>query len=77
MDFLKEIGDTAVGKILFSGAVVNFLVVIIAGLVGLLLKKGIPERVKNTLMYGMAFCVMYIGITGLFEEGANIIVIII
>jgi uncharacterized membrane protein YqgA involved in biofilm formation len=77
MDFLKEIGDTAVGKIIFSGAVVNFLVVIIAGLVGLLLKRGIPERVRNTLMYGMAFCVMYIGITGLFEKGANIIVIII
>ncbi|MEE1074333.1 MAG: DUF554 domain-containing protein [Acutalibacteraceae bacterium] len=77
MDFLKGIGDTAVGKIIFSGAVVNFLVVIIAGLVGLLLKRGIPERVRNTLMYGMAFCVMYIGITGLFEKGANIIVIII
>lgn len=77
MDFLKEISTTPIGRILLSGAVVNFFVVIIAGLFGLLLKKGIPDRVKNALMHGMALCVMYIGITGLFEEGANIIVIII
>ncbi len=75
MDFSNEI--SAFGKIFLSGAVVNFFVVIIAGLFGLLLKKGIPDRVKNALMHGMALCVMYIGITGLFEEGANIIVIII
>ena len=77
MDFLNEISTTPLGKILLSGAVVNFFVVIIAGLIGLLLKKGIPDRVKNALMHGMALCVMYIGITGLFEDGANIIVIII
>lgn len=64
-------------RIITSGAVVNFFIVIIGSLLGLLFKKGIPERVKTTLMNGMALCVMYIGITGLFEEGANIIVIIL
>jgi len=64
-------------RIVSSGAVVNFFIVILGSLLGLLFKKGIPERVKATLMNGMALCVMYIGITGLFEEGANIIVIIL
>ena len=64
-------------KILTSGAVVNLFTVLLGSGIGLLLKKGIPERVKNTLMYGMALCVIYIGITGLLEESANIIIIII
>ena len=46
-------------------------------LIGLLFKKGIPERIQKALMTGMAFCVLYIGITGLFEDGANILVMII
>ena len=40
-------------------------------------KKGIPERLREALMTGMAFCVLYIGITGLFEKGANILVMIV
>lgn len=77
MELLDSFSDSFIGKILTSGAVVNFFVVILGCLLGLLFKKGIPERVKTTLMNGMALCVMYIGITGLFEDGANIIVIII
>lgn len=77
MDFLNTLGATAAGKILASGAVVNFLLVILGSLLGLLFKKGIPERIQKTLMTGMAFCVLYIGITGLFEEGTNILVIIV
>ncbi len=69
--------DTVFGKIITSGAVVNFFLVILGAIIGLIFKKGIPERVKTTLMHGMALCVIYIGITGLFEEKANIIVIII
>lgn len=77
MEFLNSVSETAVGRVLASGAVVNFFIVILGSLIGLLFKKGIPERVKNTLMNGMALCVIYIGITGLFEKGANVIVIII
>ena len=73
MDFL----NTAVGKVLSSGAVVNFFTVVLGSLVGILFKKGIPERLKTALMTGMALCVLYIGITGLFEEQANIIIIIV
>lgn len=76
MSFLKSFGDTAFWRILSSGAVFNFFTVIIGTLIGLLFKKGIPEKVKNTLMCGMALCVLYIGISGLFEEGTNILIII-
>lgn len=69
--------ETTLGKVLSSGAVVNFIIVIIGTLVGLLFKKGIPERLKNALMTGMALCVLYIGVTGLFEDKANIIIIIV
>lgn len=77
MDFLRNFLATDLGKVLSSGAVVNFFLVIIGSLLGLLFKKGIPERIRQTLMTGMAFCVLYIGITGLFEAQANILVIIV
>lgn len=63
--------------VITSGAVVNFFTVIAGTLIGLLFKKGIPERVKATLMNGMALCVLYIGVTGLFEDGTNILIIIV
>lgn len=76
---MLNIGSDSVNlvRIFTSGAVINFFLVILGGLLGLLFKKGIPEKVKTTLMSGMALCVMYIGITGFFEEGADIIVIIL
>lgn len=77
MDFLNSLSASAFGKVLTSGAVVNFFLVLLGTLLGLLLKKGIPERIQKTLMTGMAFCVLYIGVTGLFEEGANILVMIV
>ena len=77
MNFLQIITHSPLWKVLSSGAVVNFFLVILGSLLGLLLKKGIPQKIQKTLMTGMAFCVLYIGITGLFEEGANILVMII
>lgn len=76
MSFFDSLNNTAFWRILSSGAVVNFFTVIIGTLIGLLFKKGIPEKVKTTLMSGMALCVLYIGISGLFEDGTNIIIII-
>jgi uncharacterized membrane protein YqgA involved in biofilm formation len=77
MDFLNTFTSTTLGKILASGAVVNFFLVVLGTLIGLLFKKGIPEKLQNALMTGMAFCVLYIGVTGLFEKGANILVMIV
>ena len=77
MQILNTITSTVFGKVITSGAVVNFFLVVLGSLVGLIFKKGIPQKLTNALMTGMAFCVLYIGITGLFEEGANILVIIV
>ena len=64
-------------KIFTSGAFVNFILVIAGGLDGMLLKKGIPEKIQQTLMNAMALCVLFIGVTGLFEENINTLIIII
>lgn len=77
MEFLNSINETLFGRVFMSGAVVNFFIVILGSAIGLLFKKGIPEKVKDALMRGMALCVVYIGITGLFEENINIIVVIL
>ena len=63
-------------EILKSGAVVNFLTVILGSAVGLLFCKGIPERLKNALMTGMALCVFLIGVDGMLE-GKNTLIAII
>ena len=77
MEILNQLTSSLFGRVFFSGAVVNFFLVILGSGLGLLFKKGIPEKVKTCLMNGMALCVLYIGITGIFEEGINIIVIIL
>ena len=51
----------------FLGTIVNFFVVLITGILGSLLKKGIPERIKDSIMSAMAVCVIYIGIDGALE----------
>ena len=76
MEFLKQLMESTIGTVLLSGAVVNFFLVILGTFLGLLFKKGLPERIQNVLMTGMAFCVLYIGVTGIFQEKANILVII-
>ena len=56
--------------------IVNTLTVIIGSAIGLLLKKGIPERITDTLMKGIALCALYIGWSGTLK-GQNTLVLII
>lgn len=58
------------------GAIVNFFSIIVGGLIGLLLKKGIPEKISNTVFAGVGLCVLLIGIDGVME-GKNILITII
>ena len=51
----------------FLGTIVNFFVVLICGIVGSLVKTGVPKRFENAVMSAMAVCVVYIGITGMLE----------
>ena len=52
---------------LFLGTIVNFLVVLVCGLLGLLVKSGVPKRISDALSTAMAICVIYIGIDGMLE----------
>ncbi len=51
----------------FLGTIVNFVCVLIAGLLGSLLKRGIPERFTKIITSAMAVSVIYIGIDGVLE----------
>ncbi len=59
-----------------TGTVVNAVAVIIGSLIGLLLKKGIPERFSDSVMKAVALCVIYIGIDGCLK-GENTLIAII
>lgn len=48
----------------FLGTIINFFVVLIAGTLGALLKKGIPERLEQAIMGAMGACVIVIGAEG-------------
>ena len=56
----------------FLGTIVNFFAVLICGLVGLLIKKGIPERICDAIKSAMAICVIYIGIDGMLTNAPPI-----
>ena len=44
------------------GTLVNVAAVIVGSLIGLLLRKGFPEKMKSTVTTGMGLCTMIIGI---------------
>lgn len=46
------------------GVIVNVITVILGSCIGLLFKKGIPEKVSNAVMIGLGACTLYIGISG-------------
>ncbi len=57
------------------GVIVNVITVIIGSCIGLLFKKGIPERVSKAAMIGLGACTLYIGISGsLVGENALILI---
>ena len=57
------------------GVFINVLTVVGGSLIGLLLKKGIPERISKTVMTGLGACTLYIGISGSLC-GENILILI-
>lgn len=58
------------------GTLVNFSAIIVGGIIGILFKNGIPERISNTIMQGLSLCVIFIGISGAIK-GSNTLLIII
>ncbi len=60
----------------FTGVFINSAGVLLAGILGALLKKGIPDRVKNALLLGLGLCVLYIGVTGFSAETDTIVLVL-
>ena len=58
------------------GVIVNTITVILGSLVGLLLKKGIPEKISKATMVAIGLCTLHIGIDGALE-GSNAIILIV
>lgn len=58
------------------GVLANTIAVLIGSAVGLLFKKGIPEKYSNAVMTGIALCTVYIGVSGSLK-GENTIVLIV
>lgn len=61
------------------GSVINFATILVGGIVGTLLHRGIPERITKSILCGMALCVIYIGIDGLHigDDGMNALVVVL
>lgn len=58
------------------GTIVNTIAVICGATIGMLLKKGIPERLSDTLMKGLGLCALFLGISGSLK-GENSLILII
>ena len=54
------------------GTVVNAAAILIGGGVGLLLKGGLPSRFSEQVMRALSLCVLDIGVTGIFEGGQTL-----
>lgn len=56
------------------GAAVNAAAIFFGSAVGLLFKKGIPERMQKTLTAALGLCVVFIGFKGTMDGGTLLIV---
>lgn len=54
---------------------INCLAVIVGSLIGLVFKKGLPQKYADAIMTGIALCVIYIGISGALK-GENALITI-
>ena len=57
------------------GVIVNVITVLLGSCIGLLFKKGIPEKVSTATMIGLGACTFYIGISGSLC-GENVLIVI-
>ncbi|WP_312653264.1 DUF554 domain-containing protein [Aminipila sp.] len=56
--------------------IINTIAVLVGSTVGLILKEGIPDSIRDIVMKGLALCTIYIGITGSLK-GQNTLVLIL
>lgn len=58
------------------GTIVNTATIAIGSLIGVMLRRRIPERVTDAIMKGIALCVIYIGISGTLEGRKTLAMIV-
>lgn len=58
------------------GTIVNAVAVVIGGVVGILIKGGLPEKMSATIMQGVGLCVALIGLASAMEGMSHIMPII-
>lgn len=58
------------------GVIVNTVAVLIGSGLGLLLKKGIPEKWTDLIMKGIGLCTIYIGMSSAFEGSQTLVLIV-
>lgn len=58
------------------GTIVNTISVLCGSTIGLVLNKGIPERLSNQMMNALGLCTIFIGIQGAFK-GENTLIMIL
>lgn len=56
----------------FLGNIINFLAVVIFGLLGTLLKRGVPERITKGILSAVFVCVVFVGIDGALERAPDV-----
>ncbi|MFL0246434.1 DUF554 domain-containing protein [Candidatus Clostridium stratigraminis] len=57
------------------GTIVNALAIIGGSLVGFILKGGIPKKINETIIKGLALCILVIGISGAIKSQNMLVVI--
>ena len=57
----------------FFGTLINFIAVLTAGILGTLIKKGIPDRISSSIINAMSIVVVYIGISGALETPVSVL----
>ena len=58
------------------GSFVNGIAVVLAGIVGAFIGKRLPKRICDTVMHGMALCIIFIGVDGALSGDDTLVMII-
>ena len=59
-----------------TGTLVNVGTVLLGSSLGMLVGKGLPQRLSKALMTALGFCTVFIGITGCFGDANTLVVVL-
>ena len=63
-------------SVVMVGTLINTIAIIVGTALGLLLRKGIPDRLRDTVVQGQGLCVILIGLSGALKSADTLCVII-